>query len=255
MTDLKGQLALITGATSGIGKACAYQLAVEGVNLILTGRREGRLKDIKKEIEDKFKVGVCILCFDLSKKEETLGLLENYRERLSELDILINNAGGAHGADPFDTSSIEDWEMMIDINIKGLLYITRLVVPYMKEKKSGHIVNLGSVAGRWVYPNGSVYCATKHAVKAISEGLRVDLLGQNIRVTNIEPGMVETEFSEVRFKDKEQASAVYQGMKPLSASDIAESILWSLKRPGHVNIQEMVIFPTDQASVFQVHRG
>lgn len=255
MTDLKGQLALITGATSGIGKACAYKLAEEGANLILTGRREARLLELQDDLEAKYGVGVCALCFDLSQKEETLNLLKDYSEKLSKLDILINNAGGAHGADPFDKSSIEDWEIMIDINIKGLLYITRFVVPLMKNKKSGHIVNLGSVAGRWVYPNGSVYCATKHAVRAISEGLRADLVGQNIRVTNIEPGMVETEFSVVRLKDENKAKAVYKGMTPLTASDIAESILWSLKRPGHVNIQEMVIFPTEQASVFQVHRS
>jgi NADP-dependent 3-hydroxy acid dehydrogenase YdfG len=255
MTDLKGQLALITGATSGIGKACAYKLAEEGVNLILTGRREARLLELQDDLEAKYGARVCTLCFDLSQKEETLNLLKDYSEKLSKLDILINNAGGAHGADPFDKSSIEDWETMIDINIKGLLYITRFVVPLMKNKNSGHIVNLGSVAGRWVYPNGAVYCATKHAVKAISEGLRADLVGQNIRVTNIEPGMVETEFSVVRLKDKDKAKAVYEGMTPLTAGDIAESILWSLKRPTHVNIQEMVIFPTEQASVFQVHRS
>ena len=255
MTDLKGQLALITGATSGIGKACAYKLAEEGANLILTGRREARLLELQDDLEAKYGVGVCTLCFDLSQKEETLNLLKDYAEKLSKLDILINNAGGAHGADPFDKSSIEDWEIMIDINIKGLLYITRFVVPLMKNKKSGHIVNLGSVAGRWVYPNGAVYCATKHAVRAISEGLRADLVGQNIRVTNIEPGMVETEFSVVRLKDENKAKAVYKGMTPLTAGDIAESILWTLKRPAHVNIQEMVIFPTEQASVFQVHRS
>lgn len=255
MTDLKGQLALITGATSGIGKACAYKLAEEGANLILTGRREARLLELQDDLEAKYGAQVCTLCFDLSQKEETLNLLKDYSEKLSKLDILINNAGGAHGADPFDKSSIEDWETMIDINIKGLLYITRFVVPLMKNKKSGHIVNLGSVAGRWVYPNGAVYCATKHAVKAISEGLRADLVGQNIRVTNIEPGMVETEFSVVRLKDEDKAKAVYKGMTPLTAGDIAESILWSLKRPTHVNIQEMVIFPTEQASVFQVHRS
>lgn len=255
MTDLKGKLALITGATSGIGKACAYQLAENGANLILTGRRENRLLEIKKDLEEKYGVGVCVLNFDLSQREETLNILEDYKDQLSNLDILINNAGGAHGAGPFDQSSIEDWEIMIDINIKGLLYITRFVVPLMKEKKSGHIINLGSVAGRWVYPNGNVYCATKHAVKAISEGLRADLLGQNIRVTNIEPGMVETEFSVVRLKDEKAAKKVYEGMTPLSAKDVADCILWSLKRPAHVNIQEMVVFPTEQASVSQVHRS
>ena len=255
MTNLKGQMALITGATSGIGKACAYKLAEEGTNLILTGRREGRLMDLKNDLEAKYDTEVCPLCFDLSVKEETFNLLKDYEEKLSSVDILINNAGGAHGADPFDFSSIEDWEAMIDIPIPGLLYLTRFIVPLMKQRKSGHIVNLGSVAGRWVYPNGSVYCATKHAVKAISEGLRSDLVGQNIRVTNIEPGMVETEFSQVRLKDIEKAKMVYEGMTPLTASDIAESILWCLKRPTHVNIQEMVIFPTEQASVFQVHRA
>lgn len=252
---MKGKTALITGATSGIGRALGYALAKKGVTLILTGRRKERLKEIKLDIEKKYKVKVLTLTFDISKKEETLSTLEKNKAALSNVDFLINNAGGAHGTDPFPEASLSDMETMIDTNIKGLLYVTRFMVPMLKKKKEGHIVNLGSVAGRWVYPNGSVYCATKHAVRVISEGLRLDLNGFNIRVTDIEPGMVETEFSLVRFKnDKAKAKKIYEGMKPLGPEDIADCIVWTLERPAHVNISEMVIFPTDQASVHLVHR-
>ena len=252
---MKGKTALITGATSGIGKALSYSLAKNGVSLILTGRRKERLKEIKSDLEKKYKVKVQTLSFDISKKAETLSTLEKNKSALSKVDYLINNAGGAHGSDSFDKAEISDFETMIDTNIKGLLYTTRFMVPLLKKKGEGHIINLGSVAGKWVYPNGSVYCATKHAVRAISEGLRIDLNGTNIRVTDIEPGMVETEFALVRFKnDKAKAKKVYEGMKPLSPEDIAECIVWTLDRPAHVNISEMVIFPTDQASVHLVNR-
>lgn len=252
---MKGKWAVITGATSGFGKETAYQLAQKGTNLILTGRRKERLEEIKKDLETTYKIEVLPLDFDLSKREETFTSLEKNSNVLKRCTILINNAGGALGVESFENGHLDNWEGMIDINIKGLLYITRFMLPFLIQNGSGHIVNVGSVAGRWVYPNGNVYCATKHAVKAISEGLRMDLLGKNIRVTNIEPGMAETEFSLARLKDEQKASDVYKGMTPLSAKDIAECIVWSLERPKHVNIQEMVIFPTDQASVTQVHRN
>ncbi len=252
---MKGKTALITGATSGIGKALSYSLAKQGVSLVLTGRRAQRLREIKQELEKKYKIKVLTLTFDLSKKEETLKVLNKNKTVLSKVDYLINNAGGAHGSDPFDKATLEDFETMIDTNIKGLIYITHFMVPFFRKNGQGHIINLGSVAGKWVYPNGSVYCATKHAVRVISEGLRIDLNGTNIRVSDIEPGMVETEFSLVRFKnDKAKAKKIYEGMKPLSPEDIAECIAWTLSRPDHVNISEMVIFPTDQASVHLVHR-
>lgn len=252
---MKGKTALITGATSGIGKALSYSLAKQGVSLVLTGRRAQRLKEIKQDLEKKYKIKVLTLTFDISKKEETLKVLKENKTALSKVDYLINNAGGAHGSDPFDKATLEDFETMIDTNIKGLIYITHFMIPFFKKNGQGHIINLGSVAGKWVYPNGSVYCATKHAVRVISEGLRIDLNGTNIRVSDIEPGMVETEFSLVRFKnDKAKAKKIYEGMKPLSPEDIAECIAWTLSRPAHVNISEMVIFPTDQASVHLVHR-
>jgi len=252
---MKGKTALITGATSGIGKALSYSLAKQGVSLILTGRRAQRLKEIKQDLEKKYKIKVLTLTFDISKKEEALKELKKNKTALSKVDYLINNAGGAHGSDPFDKATLEDFETMIDTNIKGLIYITHFMIPFFKKNGQGHIINLGSVAGKWVYPNGSVYCATKHAVRVISEGLRIDLNGTNIRVSDIEPGMVETEFSLVRFKnDKVKAKKIYEGMKPLSPEDIAECIAWTLSRPAHVNISEMVIFPTDQASVHLVHR-
>ena len=246
--------ALITGATSGIGKACAYSLAEKSYSLILTGRRQDRLESIQTDIEKKWNVSVQTLCFDLRSKEECQNIFKENSATLEKIDLLINNAGLASGVDPMDTAQIEDWDNMVDTNIKGLLYMTRLSLPHLKKNAPSHIVNIGSVSGRWVYPGGGVYCSTKFAVRAISEGLRLDLNGSGVRVTNIEPGMVETEFSDVRLGDKDKAKAVYQGMTPLLAQDIANSVLWCVERPQHVNIQELVIFPTDQASVGLVHR-
>jgi NADP-dependent 3-hydroxy acid dehydrogenase YdfG len=254
MTLLQNKWALITGATAGIGEATARLLAERKCHLILAGRRRDRLEKLKKEFTDKYGVQVEIFNFDISKKSEIVQFAEKNKSLLSQVEFLINNAGLARGTDPFQNASLEDWDEMIDTNIKGLLQLTRQVVPHMLAKQSGHIVNLGSVAGRWSYPGGSVYCATKFAVRAISESLRMDLLGKNIRVTNIEPGMVETEFSIVRMRDEEKAKKVYAGMQPLLPLDIAETILWCLSRPGRVNIQELVVFPTDQASVSMVNR-
>lgn len=244
--------AFITGATSGIGLETARLLAPRCKALIINGRRQERLEELKKELS-KF-CEVQIACFDVRKRTDVESWFSQNQKWLSEITVLVNNAGLARGTDPVHKAKIEDWDEMIDTNLRGLLYVTRQILPSMVSQKNGHIVNIGSVAGRWSYPGGGVYCATKFSVRALSECLRMDLVGTNIRVTNIEPGMVDTEFSEVRFRDKEKAKQVYKNMKPLSAQDIAESILWSLQRPAHVNIQEMVIFPTDQASIRDVHR-
>ncbi len=243
-------LALITGATAGIGKATALLLAKNKYELILVGRRTERLKELQKQIKTK----THIFTLDLQKRVNIEKFLVENKTLVKKIDVLVNNAGLARGNEFLHEANPDDWDEMIDTNIKALLHLTRGVLPAMIKNQSGHIVNLGSVAGRWVYPNGAVYCATKHAVRAISEGLRMDLMGHPIRVTNIEPGMVESEFSEVRFGSKEKAKSVYQGMQPLTPQDIADTILWSLTRPLHVNIQELVIYPTDQAAIRQVHR-
>jgi NADP-dependent 3-hydroxy acid dehydrogenase YdfG len=247
--------ALITGASAGIGEATAFSLASQGYHLILVARRKEKLEKLKKRIEKVSKSKVAIAAADLQDPKAIDRLIKAQKKNLKDLEILINNAGLARGSDKFQEANTADWDEMIDTNVKGLLYLTRAVLPFLLANKKGHIVNLGSVAGRWVYPGGSVYCASKFAVRAISEGLRLDLLGKNIRVTNIEPGMVHTEFSLVRFRSKEKAEQVYAGMKPLTAADIAETIAWVLNRPEHVNIQELVIYPTDQASVRDVWRG
>lgn len=247
--------ALITGATSGIGLATAKIFAEQGYHLLLTGRRYERLAELKKQISQNHpSVQILIFSFDVSDRFEVSEFLKEQKDLLSKVDVLVNNAGLANGVEKMQDASLDDWETMIDTNVKGLLFMTRGLLPHFVAKKSGHIVNLGSVAGRWTYPGGGVYCATKFAVRALSEGLRMDLLGTNVRVTNIEPGMVNTEFSLVRLGDQTAANRVYEGMTPLQANDIAETILWCVQRPSHVNIQELVIYPTDQAHVGQVHR-
>lgn len=247
--------AFITGATSGIGAATARLLAAEGMNLILLARRGERLASLRAEILAAHS-GLRIenLVCDLSKVSEIEEVVGKNSALLEETSILINNAGLAKGSEPASQAKWSHWEQMLDTNVKGLFRLTHLMLPILEKQAPSHIVNLGSVAGRWVYPGGAVYCATKFAIRAFSEGLRMDLQGKNIRVTNIEPGMVNTEFSLVRFDDQKKADLVYEGMTPLSAEDIAESIVWSLKRPSHVNIQEMVIYPTEQAGVGNVHR-
>lgn len=247
--------ALITGATSGIGWATSLALAGQGFSILATGRRFEKLQELEKSIKSKHPaVSVKLAQFDVSDRFEVSEFLKAHTAELANVEVLVNNAGLAKGTDKMQDASLDDWESMIDTNIKGLLFMTRGVVEYMVRKNSGHIVNLGSVAGRWTYPGGGVYCATKFAVRALSEGLRMDLLGSKIRVTNIEPGMVSTEFSFVRFNDQEKANKVYEGMTPLEAQDIAETIAWCVARPAHVNIQELVIYPTDQAHVGQVAR-
>ncbi len=243
---------LITGATSGIGEATARLLAKKGRELVLVARRQDRLAKLQAELGKSTSVETFVV--DVSSAESCAQFFQNDK-LLSQVDVLINNAGLALGVEKFHASQPEQWDAMLDTNVKGVLRFLRALVPHMLKNNRGDIVNLGSVAGRWVYPGGAVYCASKFAVRAISESLRMDLLGTPIRVINIEPGMVETEFSVVRLADEQKAKNVYAGMQPLTAEDIAESIVWTLSRPSHVNIQELVIFPTDQAAVGPyVHR-
>lgn len=246
---MKKQLALITGATAGIGLATAEALAGQGYDLIITGRREERLTKIAGDLSSKFGVRVVTAVFDVGVRAQCEAAFKKLASELPRLSVLVNNAGLALGTASLQSIDLDHVDQMVDTNIKGLLYVTRLCLPYMIANGDGHVVNIGSVAGRWTYPGGGVYAATKFAVRALSEALRLDLMGTPIRVTNIEPGMVETEFSEVRLGDEAKAAAVYKGMTPLKAVDIAESIVWCLARPKHVNIQELMIFPTDQAGV------
>ncbi|WP_413578083.1 SDR family NAD(P)-dependent oxidoreductase [Bdellovibrio sp. HCB290] len=247
--------ALITGATAGIGWATAEALAAQNYSLIITGRRFERLTELEGSLLKKFPaIKVIKASFDVSDRFEVSEFMKAHQNDLQNVDVLVNNAGLAKGTDKMQDGSLDDWETMIDTNIKGLLFITRGIVEHMVKRNSGHIVNLGSVAGRWTYPGGGVYCATKFAVRALSEGLRMDLLGTKIRITNIEPGMVNSEFSMVRFEDKKIADKVYEGMTPLDPKDIADTIAWCVARPAHVNIQELVIYPTDQAHVGMVSR-
>jgi 3-hydroxy acid dehydrogenase / malonic semialdehyde reductase len=249
-------LAAITGASSGIGMACAEKLAADGYSLILVARRLEVLKKLKTKLEADHK-GCRVLIFKLDLAD-TRGVVRWQKENqklLETVDVLVNNAGMARGTDKIQTAKWDDVEIMLDVNVKGLLAFALPIIKAMAGRKSGHVVNMGSVAGRWVYPGGAVYCATKFAVRALSEAMRQDLLGQNVRVTNIEPGMVNTEFSAVRLGNKNLADKVYENMTPLTGQDIAESISWCLRQPKHVNIQELVIYPTDQAHVGMVHRN
>ncbi len=238
--------AVITGATSGIGKATAYEFARHGINLILCGRRQHRL-DIVENALSKL-TEVITRNFDVRDKKEVNNALDSLPNKFKQIDILINNAGNAHGLDPIQEGSIEDWDAMMDINVKGLLYVSKIVIPGMTNRKSGHIINIGSSAGKEVYPKGNVYCASKHAVLAISEGMRIDLNPFGIKVSSVNPGLVETEFSKVRFKGDSKADNVYKGYKELQPEDIAEIIYFVVSRPDHVNIADLLVFPTAQAS-------
>ena len=238
--------AVITGATSGIGKATAYEFARHGINLILCGRRQHRL-DIVENALSKL-TDVITLNFDVRDKKEVNNALDSLPNKFKQIDILINNAGNAHGLDPIQEGSIEDWDAMMDINVKGLLYVSKIVIPGMTNRKSGHIINIGSSAGKEVYPKGNVYCASKHAVLAISEGMRIDLNPFGIKVSSVNPGLVETEFSKVRFKGDSKADNVYKGYRALQPEDIAEIIYFVVSRPDHVNIADLLVFPTAQAS-------
>ncbi len=241
-------IVLITGATSGIGEATALHLAKNNYNIIITGRRKDRLLSLQKKIQQESNSEVFILDFDIRNLNENESALNNLPEEWKNIDVLINNAGLAAGYSPFQEGNIDDWERMIDTNIKGLLYITRLITPKMIERGKGHIINISSIAGKETYPFGNVYCASKHAVQSITKGMRIDLLKHGIKVSSVSPGAVETEFSLVRFNgDKNRAEQVYKGFTPLFAQDIADTILFIVTRPKHVNIDDVLIMPTDQA--------
>lgn len=240
------KVALITGATSGIGKATAEEFAKHGINLVLCGRRQARLDSIEKALSKQ--TDVYTLNFDVRDRVKTLKAIASLPEAFQKIDILINNAGNAHGLDPIQTGDLDDWDAMMDINVKGLLYVSKAIIPGMTKRESGHIINIGSSAGKEVYPKGNVYCASKHAVLAITEGMRVDLNPFGIKVTAINPGLVETEFSEVRFKGDRVADNVYKGYKALQAEDVAEVIYFAVSRPAHVNIADVLMFCTAQAS-------
>jgi len=239
--------ALITGATSGIGKATAELFAENGIHLILCGRRQERLDELQSTLGLKTKVH--ILNFDVRDKNAVSNAINSLPENFSKIDILVNNAGNAHGLDTIDEGSLEDWDAMLDINVKGLLYMSKAIIPQMVARKEGHIINIGSTAGKEVYPKGNVYCASKHAVDAINQGMRMDLNAHGIRVGAVNPGLVETEFSNVRFKgDEARAETVYSGYQALKAEDIADIIHFVVTRPYHVNIADLVVMPTAQAS-------
>ena len=238
---------LITGATSGIGLAAAKKLANDENQFILCGRRQQKLDEISKELSAI--TNVLSLCFNVSDKNEVNKILENLPDEFSSIDILINNAGNAHGLDTIQEGSLEDWDNMIDSNVKGLLYVSRVIMPTMIENQNGHIINIGSLAGREVYKKGNIYCATKHAVNAISKAMRIDLNKTGIKVSEINPGLVETDFSNVRFKgDSDRAEKVYQGYKTLEAKDIADIIEFVINRPSHVNIADILVLPQAQAT-------
>lgn len=246
--------AFITGATSGIGKATAINFALNGIDLVLCGRRQERLDALKEELGKEVKVHT--LNFDIRDKDSVQKAISSLPKDFAKIDILINNAGNAHGLDTIQEGSVDDWDAMIDINVKGLLYVSKALIPQMVERKSGHIINIGSTAGKEVYPKGNVYCASKHAVDAINQGMRIDLNPYGIRVGAVNPGLVETEFSNVRFKgDENRAENVYKGFKPLKPEDIADIIHFVVTRPYHVNIADLIVMPTAQASSTIVNKS
>jgi len=250
-----GKILLVTGATAGFGEAIAHEFAANQYNIIITGRREDRLGKVKTDLEKKYGVEVLALNFDVRKLDEVKKNLGNLPVKWQSIDVLVNNAGLASGLSSIQEGNIDDWEKMIDTNIKGLLYVTRAIAPIMIQNKKGHIFNIGSVAGKEVYANGNVYCATKHAVDALTKATRIDLLQHGIRVTGICPGMAETEFSIVRYHgDADKAKNVYKGVDALQAKDIAELVYFAASRPAHVNISDVVITPTQQATATYVVR-
>jgi 3-hydroxy acid dehydrogenase / malonic semialdehyde reductase len=250
------KIVLITGATSGIGEACAWKMAKEGYRLIVTGRRADRLQLLKDKLEEAYGHAVFTLHFDVQDKQGTDWAIASLPEQWQQIDILINNAGLAAGRDSFDEAAISDWETMLNTNVHGLLYVTRAVLPVMIKRKSGHIINLGSVAGKEVYEKGNVYCASKFAVDALSKSMRIDLLPHAIKVTTIHPGAVETEFALVRFKgDTDKAAATYKGLTPLTAADIADTIYYCASLPAHVCINDLVITCTQQADALHFYKS
>ena len=250
------RIVLITGATSGIGKACAIKFAEAGDDVIITGRRNERLTDLKLQLEKDHNIKVLTLCFDVQDRQAVNTAFENLPEHWRKIDVLINNAGLALGRDSFEDADMNDWETMLNSNVHGLLYVSKAIVPYMIANKKGHIINMGSIAGKEVYERGNVYCASKFAVDAITKAMRIDLLKNNIKVTGIHPGAVETEFSLVRFKGQEAtANAAYTGLVPLTAQDIADTVFYCVNLPAHVCINDLVITCTQQAGTYYFHKN
>jgi len=255
MYSLKNKVVFITGASSGIGKSCARAFAAEGAKILICARRDDRLKGFTAELKKEFRVPVHRFALDVRNQADVEGALAALPNEWRAIEILVNNAGLSRGLDKLHQGLVSDWDEMIDTNVKGLLYISRAVIPGMVERGKGHVINIGSIAGYEVYPGGNVYCATKFAVRALSRGLRLDLHGTPVRVSEVAPGMTETEFSVVRFHgDTERAGKVYQGLTPLTPEDIADAVVWCATRPPHVNISEMIVMPTAQASTTLVHR-
>ncbi len=255
MESVKDKIVCITGASSGIGAACAEVFAREGSALILSARRGERLENVARTIRERYRVKVHSVGLDVTRRKDVENVFSSLPPEWQAIDILVNNAGLSRGLDKLQEGNIQDWEEMIDTNVKGLLYVSRAVLPGMVHRNRGHVINIGSIAGRQLYPGGNVYCASKFAVRALNQGMKMDLLGTQVRVSSVDPGLVETEFSEVRFHgDKDRAKKVYADMRPLNGDDVAEAILFCATRPPHVNILEVVMVPTAQASVRDVHR-
>ncbi|MCD6047969.1 MAG: ydfG [Gammaproteobacteria bacterium] len=254
MMKLKNKVICITGASSGIGKACAEQLAALGANLIITARRFERLQALAQTLSDQHAIQVLPIQLDVADKTQVKKVFAELPEQWKNIDVLVNNAGLALTTDKVQDANIDHWDTMLNTNVHGLLYVTHAILPSMITRDCGHIINLGSVAGFQTYPGGNIYCATKHAVRAISRSLKIDLLGTKVRVTEIAPGAVETEFSEVRFSDKQRAKNFYQDFTPLNADDIADAVVYAATRPAHVNIAEIVLYPTDQSNASLIHR-
>jgi 3-hydroxy acid dehydrogenase / malonic semialdehyde reductase len=254
-TPFHGKIVLVTGASSGIGQACARAFAGLGARLIIAARRADRLRLLATELKRAHHADILRLTVDVRDQRQVMKSLAGLPKGWLDIDILVNNAGLSRGLEKLHEGRLRDWDEMIDTNIKGLLYVTRAVLPGMVARNRGHIVNIGSIAGHEVYPAGNVYCATKHAVRALNKAMRIDVFGTDIRVTGIDPGMVETEFSLVRFHgDRGRAAKVYQGARPLAAADVAEAVVWACGRPAHVNIEDLIIMPTGQASAGMVKR-
>jgi len=255
MVSIQNQIVLITGASSGIGAACARFFAEAGARLILAARRLERLEEIAATLKTQFGTETLLLQLDVGDRPKVKATLGALPEAWAAVDILINNAGLSRGLDKLHEGEVQDWEEMIDTNVKGLLYVTRAILPGMVQRDRGHVINIGSIAGHQPYPGGNVYCATKAAVKSLTECIKLDLLGTAVRITSVDPGMVETEFSEVRFHgDGDRARKVYQGLTPLTADDVADVVLYCATRPAHVNINDVILMPVDQASTTMTHR-
>lgn len=255
MVKLKDKVVFISGATSGIGKACAFAFANEGAKLIICARRKNKLDVVADDIKKRYGVKVCAIELDVRNRADVENAIANLSDEWKKINVLVNNAGMGRGLGKIYDDNPDGWEEMIDTNVKGLLYVTRFILPGMVERQSGHIINIGSIAGRETYPGGAVYCASKHAVTSITRGLRLDTLGKNVRISTVDPGLVKTNFSVVRFYgDEKKAKNAYKGYTPLAPEDVADAVIYVATRPPHVNIAEMIVFPTAQASSMHVHK-